>query len=136
MSHSCKALIIHCIDFRLGQSIYEFLKKQKLLGDCDIVGIAGSAKNFSDKDSRDTLMRQIEISVKLHSISKVILMNHTDCGAYGGRSAFDSVEDEEQTHKSALELGEKEIKEKFHELEIQKLIARISEDGKIEICDV
>lgn len=28
-------------------------------------------------------MSQIDISVKLHSIKKVVLTNHEDCGAYG-----------------------------------------------------
>src|SRR3989344_5369005 len=97
MQHTCKALIIHCIDFRFGKAIKKYLEDKNLLGDIDIVSVAGAVKN-----NADFLMKQIDISKRLHDIKEVILMNHTDCGAYGGRKAFGSAEDERNKHLSDL----------------------------------
>ncbi len=133
MAHTCSAIIVHCIDFRLGPAISDWLKDQNLLGDCDIVGIAGAAKNFNGEKDEDVLMTQIEISSKLHEIKKVILMNHADCGAYGGRSAFENREVENTAHSDALAHGETVLTEKFPHLEVQKMIAQIEPDGSIHI---
>ncbi|MAG11884.1 MAG: hypothetical protein CMI52_03705 [Parcubacteria group bacterium] len=133
MGHTCSAIIVHCIDFRLGPAISDWLKSEKLMGDCDIVGIAGAAKNFNGEKDEDVLMTQIEISSKLHEIKKVILMNHTDCGAYGGRAAFENREVEDTTHSDALSHGADVLKEKLPHLEVQKMIAQIEPDGTIHI---
>lgn len=133
MSHTCSALIIHCMDFRLGPHISSWLESQGLLGDCDIVGFAGAAKNFTDESTRDNLLKHIELSVSLHSITKVILMNHTDCGAYGGRSAFASREEEDDAHKSALQEGERVISEKWPQLDVELKIAQVEPDGSVHI---
>ncbi|OGL73684.1 hypothetical protein A3F28_01235 [Candidatus Uhrbacteria bacterium RIFCSPHIGHO2_12_FULL_57_11] len=91
MAHHCSTLVLHCIDFRFGKTIKEYLEGKGLLGDADIVAVAGGAKNIADpKFPSDTefLLRQIDTSKQLHDIHHVVLMNHTDCGAYGGRAAF------------------------------------------------
>ena len=125
MAHTCKAAILHCIDFRLGQSIKKYLSDNELLGDCDIISIAGATKEF------EFPMAQIELSHKLHSISKVILMNHTDCGAYGGRSAFDSDDAESETHFNAMNKAKDSLLEKYPDLEVLTILARIGEDGSV-----
>src|SRR3989344_3295174 len=68
MGHKCKGLILHCIDFRLGVTIKDYLDKQNLIGDIDIVSIAGGVKDL------DYAMKQIEISERLHGISEIILI--------------------------------------------------------------
>ncbi len=134
MSHTCSTLIIHCIDFRLGKPIKEYLGKQGLLGDCDIVSIAGATQNLvSPKNPSDVdlVLRQIDIATRLHNIQKVILMNHTDCGAYGGRSAFSSQEEENTSHVGDMQKAASIITEKYPTIAVECILADIHEDGEV-----
>lgn len=129
MSHTCKALILHCIDFRFGKAIKKYLEEQGLLGDIDIVSVAGAAKNLVSPNSpSDTefILRQIEISKKLHNITELILMNHTDCGAYGGHKAFASHDEEVQKHQDDMQAARELVQTKYPDLEIKTVLATIS----------
>jgi|SRR3989344_1764333 len=130
MKHACKALIIHCIDFRFGKAIKKYLEEKNLLGDVDIVSVAGAVKNI------EFIMGQIGISKKLHDIKQVILMNHTDCGAYGGRKVFSSDEEEREKHLTDLKAAEMQIHEKFPELEVRSVLAIISSNQNITFEEI
>ncbi|MFH1246655.1 MAG: carbonic anhydrase [Candidatus Liptonbacteria bacterium] len=134
MSHHCSTLILHCIDFRLGTAIKKYMEENNLLGDCDIVSAAGAAKDLASPASesdRAFILRQIDISKRLHHTSKTILMNHTDCGAYGGRSVFASKEAEDAKHEEEMASAENLIKEKYPDMQVEKVLADISETGEI-----
>lgn len=134
MSHHCKALILHCIDFRFGEAIKNWLVENHLLNNCDIVSLAGATKGLiSPKYPTDSeiILRQIEISTKLHNISQVILMNHTDCGAYGGHEAFESAEAEHNQHVDDMKKAKKIILTKFPELQIKIVLVKINPLGQI-----
>ena len=134
MSHYCKALIIHCIDFRFGKAIKKYLEDENLLGDVDIVSVAGAVKNLVDpKEQGDVefMTRQVEISSRLHQISQVILMNHTDCGAYGGSEAFENKNAEYEKHTNDIQKAKEIIIAKFPNLEVKKILAHISPEGQI-----
>lgn len=143
MAHHCKTLIIHCIDFRLGKAIKKYLEEQNLLGNCDIVSVAGATKNLvsPENDSeRAFLMKQIDISKKLHHITDIILMNHSDCGAYGsprftgeagGSSTFGSKEEEKKKHFEDMEQAASMILEKYPDLNIKKMFAEIDDSGNV-----
>ncbi|MDD5760380.1 MAG: hypothetical protein PHI06_15040 [Desulfobulbaceae bacterium] len=118
---------MQCIDFRFGKKMKEFMEQNNLLGDADLVSIAGAAKNIVNPETQAFALRQIEISKDLHGMKQVILMNHTDCGAYGGRKSFadDKVEYEKLTAdlKEAREI----VKTKWPELEVKLWLAHIDE---------
>ncbi|TAL20686.1 hypothetical protein EPN90_00265 [Patescibacteria group bacterium] len=131
MSHHCRALVLHCIDFRLGKSIKNFLQEQELLGDADLVSLAGAAKNFVDPLAEPLVMRQIEISKKLHGIREVYLINHTDCGAYGGRDKFASTTAEHNVLAGDLRTAAEMITAKFSDLSVKCWIAHIEGGGHV-----
>ena len=134
MAHTCSTLVLHCIDFRFGSAITEYLEKNGLANNCDVVSVAGAAKNIASptKDSdREFVLRQIEISKRLHDIKEVVLMNHTDCGAYGGRSAFPSRAEEEKTHFAEMQKAASIIRERFPDIEIKLVLANIEESEEI-----
>ena len=54
----------------------------------------------------------------MHHPHKLILTNHTDCGAYGGSEKFRSIEEEIKFHKSELVKAEEIIKDKFPNLPV------------------
>lgn len=139
MSHYCKALLLHCIDFRFGEAIKNWLAENHLLNNCDIVSLAGAAKGLANPASPAepaVILRQIEISADLHKISQVILMNHTDCGAYGGREAFESGEAECNQQMKDLRRGQEIILEKFPELEVKLVLAKINPLGQISFEEI
>ncbi len=139
MSHTCSTIIFHCIDFRFGGDIKAFLEERNLLGDIDIVSLAGVCKNIIDPaqpTDREFVLRQLDISKRLHNVCDVILMNHTDCGAYGGRSAFASIEAEEARHVGDMRETRAIIAEKYPDLNVRMVLAHIEDGGKIEFKDI
>ena len=139
MPHACKALIIHCIDFRFAKAIKKYLEDQNLFGDIDIVSVAGAVKNIVEPKERghaDFLMKRIDISKTLHDIKQVILMNHTDCGAYGGEQSFGSAEEEREKHLSDLKDAKIKILKKNPELEVKSVLAVISQNENITFEEI
>lgn len=130
MPHNCKSLIAHCIDFRLGKAIKDYLERVGLLGDCDEVSVAGGVKNT------DFLLGQIDISVNLHKIQEVILCNHTDCGAYGGSKAFGSPEEENNFHVAELKKAREMISAKYPSLTVKMMLAKIQPSGEVEFEEI
>ena len=140
MSHTCKNLVIHCIDFRLMDQLFEWLKNNEMVVDtCDEVAVAGAIKDLvspQNPGEAEFILKQIEISAKLHQIERVIIMNHTDCGAYGGHSAFSGPEEEEKGQIEDMRKAEKIIKERWPSLKTMLVLADIQENGKINFKKV
>jgi carbonic anhydrase len=134
MAHHCKALLVQCMDFRLMKGIRTFLDQNGLTGDCDIVSVAGAVKGIADTSApSDTefVLKQIGLSHELHAIKHLILMNHLDCGAYGGSAAFASPEEERAKHLADLRRSRDILKQKYPELEIKLVIAKIDGEGGV-----
>jgi carbonic anhydrase len=134
MPHTCKALLVQCIDFRLMKGIRNFLDQNSLTGDCDLISVAGAVKSVVDPATpaeTDFMLKQIGISHDLHSIKHLILMNHLDCGAYGGSKAFATPEEERTRHVADLQRTRDILKQKYPELEIKLVIAKIDDAGGV-----
>ncbi|MFH1077898.1 MAG: carbonic anhydrase [Patescibacteria group bacterium] len=134
MSHICKAALVQCMDFRFMKGIRGFLDQNGLTGDCDLVSVAGATKCIVDPATpaeTDFLLKQIGLSHDLHSTKHLILMNHLDCGAYGGSKAFASPEEEHGRHVADLTRAGDILKQKYPELEIKKVIAKLDDAGAV-----
>lgn len=136
MSHSAKAVILHCMDFRFVHAIVHFLKDEGYRDAYDDVSVAGAVKNLVDPyDPADTefVYRQIEIARKLHGAREVILINHMDCGAYGGRADFTTVGEERARHTKDLLRAKEMVEHRFAEEGIRAIpiLADLSEKGEV-----
>ena len=132
MAHTCSTLIITCMDFRLGEPIYNFAKEQGISKDYDLIAMAGGIKNLVKPNNLtdvDLMFKQIDVSANLHSVKNVIIVNHEDCGAYGGKKAFENDAAEERTHMEDMEKAKQMILEKYPNLEIKIYYASLAEDG-------
>ena len=114
-THSCKYLLVHCMDFRLRNFLNDF--GDKLEGGYDLVSIAGGVKNV------DFLMTQVNISVSLHQMTNVILVNHEDCGAYGEAGTAEK-------HSEDLKNAAEKIKGQYPDLEVNTYYLHL--DGTFE----
>lgn len=138
MSHRAQALVLHCIDFRLPDEIKEFLASRGLARRYDLVSLAGGVKSLvapENESEKNFILKQIEISSRLHQIKEVYLINHSDCGAYGGRKAFGSEDKEREKHLEDLKQAQKIISDKLPHLNI-KLIWIQLEKGRIAFEEV
>lgn len=84
--YHCDAAIVWCFDNRFDLGFRKFLKRSGILN-TDPIKIAGGAKSLASPEhesDRQFLLDQIVKSKNLHGTSHVILMVHSDCGAYGG----------------------------------------------------
>jgi carbonic anhydrase len=128
--HQAKALLLRCMDFRLEPAISEWLKAQGLVGKVDIVSIAGAAKNLVAAPTdvaQNFVLNHIRLGHELHHISEVILMSHTDCGAYGGVKSFASEREERGKLVSDAKAARGLIRGRFPRLEIRIVLAKVVE---------
>jgi len=88
--YHCDAAVVWCFDNRFELGFRKFLKRIGVFNS-DPVKIAGGAKCLASPDhegDREFVVDQIRKSIRLHTTRRVILMVHSDCGAYGGLAAF------------------------------------------------
>ena len=116
-THTCDAFVVACIDFRFQKFIKKWLEENFQNKTYDYVGFAGATKNF------DIIMGQLDISVRLHHISQVVLIHHEECGAYGAESTHDR-------HAEDLKKARKLINEKYPQLKVDLFYLHL--DGEFE----
>jgi carbonic anhydrase len=84
--YECDAAIIWCFDNRFDLGFRKFLRRAGI-ANADSIKIAGGAKSLASPElesDRQFVLAQIRKSMQLHGTRRVILMLHSDCGAYGG----------------------------------------------------
>ncbi len=119
--HQVNDLVISCMDFRFRPKIAEWIKNS-LNDQADLVILAGASKAILDDDTQASMLKQIGLGEKLHTIKTVHIIDHIDCGAYGGSAKFNNKDDETTTHKDTLNKAEEIVKKSFPDLEVKKYI--------------
>lgn len=104
--HSCEAVVVTCIDFRFQEFIKNWTSKNFAPKSFDRVAIAGGVFDL------EYILKQVDISERLHHIKKVVLVNHEDCGAYGETGT-------KENHTQDLKNAAAKIKEIYPDLEVQ-----------------
>ena len=130
-----KAMVLSCIDPRFQPKVFNYLKKKNLTGKYSSFTIAGgsigvTAKKF--KKWHSTFWENLETSINLHKIKKLIVINHKDCGAakiVNGNKIFDK-SNETKIHKTSFVEIRKKFKKKYPKLKIE--LKLISLNKKIE----
>ena len=115
--HSCQAIVVTCIDFRLQEYINNWLGQKFAPKTFDRVAFAGGVKNL------EIILSQIEIARRLHHIKKAALINHQDCGAYGAT-------DTPEKHSEDLRNAASAVMEQFPNLEVETYYLHL--DGTFE----
>jgi len=120
--YDAQAYTVRCVDDRFWRVFKRFLKSQDIHR-IDPKSPAGAAKVFSSpvkEGDRDYNLRELETSINLHHVKKVMLFNHHACGAYGGFAAFDNDANKEfKFHSNELKKAVDMIKAHFPELEVE-----------------
>ena len=135
MKKKYHAMVLSCMDPRFQPIVYNYLKKRKLNGKYSAFTIAGStigvtASKF--KKWHKSFWDNIDISIKLHKIKKLIVINHQDCGAakmMNSKKFFNNII-ETEIHKKSFKLIKNKFKKKYPSLVIETILISLNKKAK------
>ena len=131
MKKKFHAMVLSCMDPRFQPIVYNYLKKRKLNGKYSAFTIAGSAIGVTVSKFRKwhkSFWDNIDISIKLHKIKKLIVINHYDCGAakiINGKKIFNYV-NESKIHRKSFILIKRKFKKKYPSLSIETILISLN----------
>ena len=118
-----EAMVLSCIDPRFQPKVFKYLKTKKLTGKYSSFTIAGAAIGVTHKKFKkwhSTFLDNLSTSIKLHNIKKLIVINHSDCGAakiVNGKKKF-NLSIENKIHKDSFKKIKKILGKKFPKLKL------------------
>lgn len=91
--HYCQDAIVRCIDFRVSrEKLVEVLNKalddQREIEQFDDITGAGASLAVLKEEYWPLICDEITVAVNLHRVRRIFLIDHHDCGAYGGVERF------------------------------------------------
>ncbi len=131
MKKKYHAMVLSCMDPRFQPIVNNYLKKRKLNGKYSAFTIAGSAIGVTAskfKKWHKSFWDNINISIKLHKIKKLIVINHQDCGAakmMNSKKSFNSII-ETKIHKKSFMLIKNKFKKKYPSLSIETILISLN----------
>jgi carbonic anhydrase len=136
MSHTCQNLLVRCMDFRLEPAISKWLRDNSMVGDVDVISVAGACKEFANVAADCVpafLYSQVELSYRKHGVRRVILTQHEDCGAYGTQTAFESPAAEKSKLTSDMKRTKEILRTKYPDLQVSMFwLKRAGENWEFE----
>jgi carbonic anhydrase len=130
MTSKYKAMVLSCIDPRCQPKINNILKKKKLSGKYSLFSIAGSAVGVTSskfKTWHNVFWQNLDISLKLHGIKKLIAVNHYDCGAaklVNKQKKFNK-NIEYKIHQNAFKSLKTKLKKKYPKFKLETKIITV-----------
>jgi len=108
------------MDFRLRHGLKDWLEENELFeGGFDTISLAGASKGLVDEgdEVRNYFLKNISVSIDLHSAERIVLLHHSDCGAYG-EYCFANPEEEKLRQVEDMRKAKGILKEKFPQAEV------------------
>ena len=120
--YHCDAAVLSCFDHRFQLGFSKFLKKIGI-SHPDAITVAGGAKSLASpaaESDRQFVLEQIRTSIRLHGTKRILLMLHSDCGAYGGLQAFkNDAQAEAQHHQQELRAAAEYLEKTIPGIEVE-----------------
>lgn len=117
-----------CFDFRLPPLVARYMEQRGLAGRYDHVALAGASLGLAHSDLAGwgaTIVAQIQAALELHGITRVLLLDHRDCGAYrvylGLDSAVNPV-DELAAHSTQLRAARDALTTRWPRVDVELLL--------------
>jgi carbonic anhydrase len=125
--------MLMCMDFRFQDWVPAKVADLTQANSYDLISYAGGALTLGSDDAaeREILLSQIRLSSRLHGINSVVLVDHEDCGAYGGSKAFASSDEELACHKGKMTKARVAIAEQLPHLRV--LLSYAWLDGTVNL---
>ena len=124
------AMVLSCIDPRFQSKVFNYLKNKKLSGRYSSFTIAGAGIGVTHKKFKkwhSTFWDNLDTSIKLHKIKKLIVINHKDCGAakIANKQEKFNASIEEKMHKVSFKNIKIKLKKKYPKLKVNFKILSI-----------
>jgi carbonic anhydrase len=109
------------------------------MNNVDPIKIAGGAKLLASPEresEREFVLDQVQKSVRLHATKLVILMVHSDCGAYGGLAGGfgNDVELEAKHHEQELKTAARCIYERVPGIAVQAYFVNFEGVWQVQVA--
>lgn len=128
----CDVLMLSCIDYRFPHLICDYLDARGLIGNYDIFTLPGASLGACCPEYphwNKAFEEIIELAIGLHSIKKVIILNHEECGAFQKlRGVPDKKSDEIVMHKEQVAITQAWLEKKFPQLDYEFLYINLLGD--------
>ena len=135
MKKKYKAMVLSCMDPRFQTKVSNYLKRRKLNNKYSAFTIAGGAVGVTAskfKKWHTTFWENLNTSIKIHRIEKLIVINHKDCGAakiVNGRKEF-TPQNEMKIHEYSFEKIKLNLKKKYPRLKVE--LNLMSLNGRVD----
>ena len=136
MLHTCKNLLIRCMDFRLCEETKKWIVKSNLFnGGFDVISLAGASKDLvnGNEEIKNNFLKHIGVSVNLHQVERIIIFHHSDCGAYARDYQFGSPEEEKEKQLEDMKKAKEIILKKYPEAEVVFVWGELKDEDGEEI---
>ncbi len=130
-----EAMVLSCIDPRFQQRVCKYAEDRGLTGKYSHFAIAGAsigvvAPRF--KDWHQAFWDNLGITMELHGIAKVIVINHLECGAavaaYGPIAGDDA---ERKLHRAVFVEFREQLAKRHPQLEVETIL--METEGETEV---
>lgn len=135
-THFAEAMVLSCIDYRFIDSVISFLETDPVLAyKYDLSTLAGASLGYNQDKFKcwaETFTQMTKIAIDLHSVKKIVIFDHMDCGAYAMFYPHITLgsEEERQLHIKNIKQCIEKLSLKFPELTYSAYLVHV--DGLIE----
>lgn len=122
----CEAMLLSCIDPRMAAVMLGYMKDRGLAKRYSHIALAGGCLGVIALPSwQEVFFDNLAMSIESHGISRLIVINHRDCGAL--RAAYEAgrvptQDKEKDIHKRALRAFRKQVLRRCPELAFEGLL--------------
>lgn len=136
-AHGTDVLLLTCMDFRLQNETVTYMDRRGLRDKYDHIVLAGASLGVQIDQRPDwgrVFWDHLETALALHHITKVMVLDHLDCGAYKvflGEAAVKTPEQEFLAHAQRLRLLRSAINQQNPMLEVE--LGLMGLDGNVRV---
>lgn len=127
--HACEAVVLACIDFRFWRETMQFVDEKLGIKSYDFPKLPGAAKAINEAKDGEISFSCMSVPCDLHHVEKIVLVNHSDCGAYGGLKKFEGdLAAEAEFHISELKKARDIINAKYPGKKVILVFAKLVDE--------
>ena len=119
-----QAMVLSCMDYRLIEHAVLNMNRMGYLNNYNKFVLAGASLGYNGigtiKSWDDVFDKHVRLSIDLHNIKQIIIIDHMDCGAFNIAYGKETVEEigEYKLHVKNLRKAKETLNEKFPQLEV------------------
>ncbi|MFA5128639.1 MAG: carbonic anhydrase [Patescibacteria group bacterium] len=132
---------VFCLDYRFVQQHQDFLRHELGILFYTPYTFPSGPRVYTDRETRNVFLGAFSrVSDHHHQATRVILIAHRDCKAWGGSEAFPSLEAERAAHEDDMRAARDTLQRRCPRLEIElyymEIVSRTGDEGKIQFQPV